>query len=177
MGRVIKDLDFGYTLSGNCVTKIKFEDQKEHEMPVDIYGEDALKYVISSKDIGDEIEVIQSGKWMNIKYGDEKPSMSKITNNLLRTLKRLKDDRDVVSVDFMKDEAKIWFTIYDILFDFFYETLENGKGKLSKLFKENVDLTKAKQTEDPFHIINTLVQSYKRDFDKKYIACLDPESN
>jgi len=175
--RKIKDIDFNIASTGNPVTKLTFEDAKDSEFPTDIYGDENMKYILSTKDIGDEIDIIQSGKWMNIKIDDEKPKFSKLCNNFFRMLKKQKDDREVVALDFVKDELSVWLLFDEILFDLTLDQINESKSKRAKAVRDNLDLPVAKQTLNPYLYIQNRVDSFKRSFERKYIASLTNEDD
>ena len=106
---------------------------------------------------------------------EAKPSGKALKENILRLLRQKNEDREVVSPEFMQDEFVNWLKIEDLFFDkaVEYYTDKNNKSELSKMIKENLELTKAKQTVDPIAIISSKAYSFRREFEKKYVALLD----
>lgn len=175
--RKIKDIKFCVASTGNPVTKIMFEDQKEYEMPVEFFGEENLIALFLSKTVGSELTVDTSGKWskFTMTADEAKPSGKALKENILRLLRQKNEDREVVSPEFMQNEFVNWLKIEDLFFDkaVEYYTDKNNKSELSKMIKENLELTKAKQTVDPIAIISSKAYSFRREFEKKYVALLD----
>ncbi|NOQ50400.1 MAG: hypothetical protein GQ557_01880 [Mycoplasmataceae bacterium] len=174
--RIISDISFTIASTGNPISNIKFEDQHKYEQPIQFIGDDSLKFIISTKDIGDELTVVKSGKWMNIVPDDSKTSLKKLFANFTRLLNNKNEDRAIVSKDFMLEEFGIWLVIDSILYDYAKNFYINDKSEFAKEIVKNLELTVSKQTMNPIEIIRDSAREYRRLFEKKYIACLETEA-